>query len=178
MSTESTILSYFALLGLDELPTLDRAALEDAYRRLQSRWHPDQFAGADEVTRARAMRQTSLINDAYTTLRDPVGRAGHLLALRGLDPTRLEQHELAPDFLLSQISWREELEAACAASDEAALLRLDERVEQAFHEAWRSFSTLLRTAELAGAKREFHKLQFLNKLQREIAEAEAALLDD
>jgi Fe-S protein assembly co-chaperone HscB len=175
MSSSST-LNYFELLGLPESVELDRSALERAYQSLQSQWHPDQFAGADATTRARAVQQTSLINDAYRTLREPVSRAAHLLALRGIEPDRLEQRELDPAFLFEQMEWREELEAK--RGNEAALGQLGVKVDERFKTTWRVFAEALAKEALSEAKREFHKLQFLGRLQYEINEAEALLLDD
>jgi molecular chaperone HscB len=167
--------NYFELLALPESVELDRTALERAYQTLQSQWHPDQFAGADAPTRTRALQQTSLLNDAYRTLRDPVTRAAHLLALRGLDPERLEQNELEPEFLFEQMAWREDLEEYRAALDEAGLARLGATVDARFKLAWHAFEAAFANAALSEAKREFHKLQFLGKLQHEISEAEALL---
>jgi molecular chaperone HscB len=169
------IVNYFELLALPESVELDRAALERAYQELQSRWHPDQFASADAATRTRALQQTSLLNDAYRMLRDPVTRAAHLLALRGLDPERLEQNELEPEFLSEQMAWREDLEESRAALDEAGLARLGTTVDARFKIAWHAFEAAFGSAALSEAKREFHKLQFLGKLQHEISEAEALL---
>jgi len=178
MSATPSILNYFELLGLPESAELDRSALEQAYQSLQSRWHPDQFAGGTDVERARAMQQTSLLNDAYTSLREPVSRAAHLLRLRGLEPDQLQQNELEPGFLFEQMEWREELDACRRGGDEAGLGRLGVTVDERFKIAWGAFATALAQEQLSDAKREFHKLQFLGKLQFEINEAETLLLDD
>ncbi|MDR2213611.1 MAG: Fe-S protein assembly co-chaperone HscB [Pseudomonadales bacterium] len=168
-------LNYFELLGLPEALELDRAALESAYQIQQSRWHPDQFASADAALRARAVQQTSLLNDAYRRLREPVLRAEHLLTLRGVDTERLEQHELEPAFLFEQMQWREELQEYLDAHDSAALEKLDAMARARFAATWRAFAEAFTRPALEAAKREFHKLQFLRKLQHDISDAEAHL---
>jgi molecular chaperone HscB len=178
MSFTPFTLNYFELLGLPEAVVLERSALEKVYQSLQSQWHPDHFAGADAAARTRALQQTSLINDAYTTLRNPVSRAAHLLGLRGFDPERLEQNELEPGFLLEQMEWREELDAYRKGGDEGGLARLGVTVDERFKMAWRAFAAAFDVEQMRDAKREFHKLQFLGKLQHEINEAEALLMDD
>ncbi|MDR0781895.1 MAG: Fe-S protein assembly co-chaperone HscB [Pseudomonadales bacterium] len=170
-----TTLNYFDLLALPESVELERAVLEHAYQALQSRWHPDRFAGLDAAARTCAVQQTSLLNDAYRSLREPVLRAAHLLTLRGLDPERLEQHELEPLFLLEQMTSRENLEECRAGRDAAALARLGAVVQARFKAAWAGFAAAFARNALLEAKREFHKLQFLNKLQHEISAAEALL---
>jgi molecular chaperone HscB len=175
MSAMLSTLNYFELLGLPESVELDRAAFERAYQTLQSQWHPDQFAGSDAAARTRALQQTSLLNDAYRTLREPVTRAAHLLALRGIDPERLDQNELESEFLFEQMTWREDLEVCSAALSETGLGRLGATVDARFKLAWDAFAAAFANGALGAAKREFHKLQFLGKLQHEISEAEAQL---
>ena len=52
-------------------PAADAEVLEAAYRRLARKYHPDVSSAPDAQTRMREL------NDAYSTLRDPVRRAGY-----------------------------------------------------------------------------------------------------
>src|SRR4051812_4620507 len=72
----------FALLGFE--PSFDApAGLDDKFRALPRKLHPDRFARATPQERRFSLEQTTLLNDAYKTLRDPVRRGGDLLPLRG-----------------------------------------------------------------------------------------------
>ena len=76
----------FEVLGVGE-PTfrVDAKALEAAYRAAQFALHPDRFASASAQERGVSEAVSSLVNAAYSTLRDPLARARYLLRLRGVE---------------------------------------------------------------------------------------------
>lgn len=94
----------FAVLGLP--PSFDEPkGLDDRFRALSRKLHPDRFARATPQERRYSLEQTTLLNQAYKTLKDPVRRAEHLLALRGIrgDP------KMSPEFLEQTMEDREKL---------------------------------------------------------------------
>jgi molecular chaperone HscB len=76
---------YFAFFGL--LPKLDlnAAALEKDFYQLNRKLHPDVNAGASDLEQEWSLEQSSLLNDAYRTLRDPIKRTQYLLSLEGIE---------------------------------------------------------------------------------------------
>jgi molecular chaperone HscB len=76
-------LDYFTFLGLPKKLHIDAAALEKSFYALSRQFHPDYFMNAGEPERQASMERSSLLNDAYRTLREPVQRAKYLLALEG-----------------------------------------------------------------------------------------------
>src|SRR5947209_19359802 len=78
------VLDKFAVVGLPRAYELDERALEESFRALSRKLHPDRFARATPRERRFSLEQTTILNDANRTLRDPVKRAEHLLALRGV----------------------------------------------------------------------------------------------
>lgn len=62
---------YYAILGVT--PQAEDIVIKAAFRALAQRYHPDRFAGSVE----EATRRMSEINDAYSTLSDPVKRAAY-----------------------------------------------------------------------------------------------------
>lgn len=74
---------YFAFLGLPKKLNIDGAALEKTFYGLSRQFHPDYFMNASEEERQASMERSSLLNDAYRTLREPVRRAKYLLELEG-----------------------------------------------------------------------------------------------
>jgi molecular chaperone HscB len=81
---------------------------------IRSRWlsrklHPDRFARATPQERRFSLEQTTLLNDAYRTLKDPVRRAEHLLELRGVRMGEGSKVELPPEFLERALEDRERL---------------------------------------------------------------------
>ena len=98
------MLDTFALLGVPQ-GFDEPAGLDDNFRALARKVHPDRFARGTPLERRRALEQTTSLNDAYKTLKDPVRRAEHLLALRGVEG----EVKMAPDFLEETLDDREKL---------------------------------------------------------------------
>ena len=167
---------YFAVLQVPVSCEVDLAALEQHYRQLQAQWHPDRKAGAPEQERLEAIQRTSLLNDAYTTLKTPLLRAAHLLLLRGIDVGVYTQSQLEPAFLLSQMELRDELDDTIAAGNIQSLDGLNERVGEELEQHWQGFSQSLAAGELEQAQRTYYKMQFLQRLREEIRAAEDRLL--
>jgi molecular chaperone HscB len=95
----------FAFLGFEPGFDLDIPMLEERFRGLSRKLHPDRFARATPQERRFSLEQTTLLNDAYKTLRDPVRRAEHLLQLRGVTG----EPKMSPEFLEETIDDREKL---------------------------------------------------------------------
>jgi molecular chaperone HscB len=113
--------NHFELFGLPVAFGIDGAALDRAYRIVQTQVHPDRFAAAGDAQKRVAMQWATRTNDAYQTLRQPLSRAVYLLELRGV-PVRSETGAaLEPAFLMEQMEWRERVEDAAAARNIGAL---------------------------------------------------------
>ncbi len=75
---------YFTFFGLSPKLTLDVPALEKDFYDLSRRLHPDLNARGGNMEREWSLEQSSLLNDAYRTLRDPIKRTQYLLHLEGV----------------------------------------------------------------------------------------------
>ena len=89
--------NYFEFLDLPEKLSLDAKDLEKRFYALSRVWHPDRFARASHSEQQRALESSSLLNDAYRTLREPVSRAEYLLSMRAVDPG--DAKKVPPDLL-------------------------------------------------------------------------------
>jgi len=76
---------YFTFFGLPPKLNLDVAALEKDFYGLSRRLHPDLNARAGSREQEWSLEQSSLLNDAYRTLRDPIKRTEYLLHLEGVE---------------------------------------------------------------------------------------------
>ncbi len=76
---------YFSVFGLEPQLNIDLAALEREFHRLSRKLHPDRFARADMNEKQWSLADTSLLNDAYRTLKDPLRRTEYLLKLHGAE---------------------------------------------------------------------------------------------
>lgn len=76
---------YFTFFGLPPKLNVDVPALEKDFYELSRRLHPDLNARAGSMEQEWSLEQSSLLNDAYRTLRDPIKRTQYLLKLEGVE---------------------------------------------------------------------------------------------
>jgi len=78
-------MDYFEFFSLPHKLTLDVVALEKQFYTMSRRLHPDRFAAKPVAEQEAALVQSSLLNDAYRTLKDPISRTQYLLKLEGVE---------------------------------------------------------------------------------------------
>jgi molecular chaperone HscB len=76
---------YFTFFALPRKLKLDTALLEREFYELSRKLHPDLCARADQREQEWSLEQSSLLNDAYRTLKDPIKRTEYLLRLEGVE---------------------------------------------------------------------------------------------
>lgn len=76
---------YFTFFGLSRNLEIDVPALERDFYELSRRLHPDLNARGGSQEQQWSLEQSSLLNDAYRTLRDPIKRTQYLLKLEGVE---------------------------------------------------------------------------------------------
>src|SRR6202051_1488460 len=76
---------YFTFFGFPRQLNLDNAALEKEFYALSRKLHPDGFGQADTRERSWSLEQSSMLNDAYRTLKDPIKRSEYFLKLEGFE---------------------------------------------------------------------------------------------
>src|SRR3954464_14999470 len=91
--------NFYDFFGIERKLTLGEAALQKRFYELSRQWHPDRFSrkGAEET--AKAVENTSLINDGYRTLRNPVERAEYLLQKEGFPIGEQRSKDVPPELL-------------------------------------------------------------------------------
>lgn len=95
---------YFAFLGLPRRLGIDSAELERRFRSLSRQFHPDFFHNATPAERRASLERSSYLNDAYRTVKHPVGRIEYLLQLEGVAArTPQEQSKQVPPALLEEV---------------------------------------------------------------------------
>lgn len=91
-------MNYFQLFHLPAQFELDLTELGTRYLELQRQFHPDKHAAGSERDKLMAVQQAANINDAYHSLKQPLLRAEHLLALRGLKISNEQRSFMEPAF--------------------------------------------------------------------------------
>jgi molecular chaperone HscB len=169
--------NHFELFGLPATFRIDAAALDRAYRALQTEVHPDRFADAGDAERRLAMQRSSRVNEAYRALKDPVERARYLLSLRGIEAFDERDTQLALPFLEAQLERRERAAEAAERGEIAVLDAILREVRAESAERQRSLETMLADAEGGdAAKALVRELRFLAKVAEDV-EAMLSSLD-
>ncbi|MDZ7904215.1 MAG: Fe-S protein assembly co-chaperone HscB [Rheinheimera sp.] len=96
-------MNYFQLFQVPAQFDLDLTELGTRYLELQRNFHPDNFAAGSERDRLLAVQQAANINDAYHSLKQPLLRAEHLLALRGVKISHEQRSFTDTHFLMQQM---------------------------------------------------------------------------
>jgi molecular chaperone HscB len=76
---------YFTFFGLPPKLNIIVPALEKDFYEFSRKLHPDLSARASSQEQQWSLEQSSLLNDAYRTLRDPIKRTQYLLRLEGIE---------------------------------------------------------------------------------------------
>lgn len=160
--------THFELFSLPARFEVDRQALDHAYRTVQAQVHPDRFAAAGDAQKRIAMQWATRVNEAYRTLREPLPRATYLLHLRGLDVKADDNTAMAPAFLMQQLEWREQIDAAAEARDAAALEALLDTLRADERSRYTQLAGLLGAGADAAAADAVRQLMFVDRLVREI----------
>jgi molecular chaperone HscB len=76
---------YFTFFGLPRKLNIDIPGLEREFYQLSRKLHPDLYSGAEAREQQWSLEQSSQLNDAYRTLKDPIKRTEYLLRLEGVE---------------------------------------------------------------------------------------------
>ena len=170
--------NYFDIFGLEQGFELDQGGLRERFRDLQRRYHPDNYVSASEAEKRVSAQYAAHINQAFTTLKDPVMRARYILSLHGVEPG--EDSHMDTAFLMAQMELREQLEEArCAPDGMNALMTLADKVDREYEAKTRRLAELLDQPDESGLEQAaglVRELQFFDRLRMEIEEAEEAYL--
>eukprot|EP00096_Caligus_rogercresseyi_P005528 TRINITY_DN211_c0_g1_i1.p1 TRINITY_DN211_c0_g1~~TRINITY_DN211_c0_g1_i1.p1 ORF type:complete len:221 (-),score=44.67 TRINITY_DN211_c0_g1_i1:1609-2271(-) len=167
-------LNYFKLLGLEkETFVLDIRALSKEFKRLQVHLHPDKYALKIENNELELAEQwSSLVNEAYSTLKSPVQRCLYLLELSG-KPLVEDEVQMSPEFLMEVMELNEELEddIACADDLDSFNKANDGRLEEYF----KDFNDAWTSGQPEEARVHAAKIKYIDNLRGKIRETEERL---
>jgi molecular chaperone HscB len=141
---------YFAIFGLPRKLWIEMSALEQKFLQMSWKLHPDNFVNASEEERDLSLKRSSELNDAYRTLRDPVGRVEYLLAIEGARKEGQHKQQAPPELLEEVFELNESLdelrEAKASEGDLAALKSRLESAEKGFQQKLGEVDTQLLVA--------------------------------
>lgn len=113
---------YFLVLGVERKFAQDKKILEQHFYQASRVLHPDRFTTSSAETRSLSMSRMTLLNEAYTTLKDPDLLRVYLLELEGVIGAGHKTALAQPPMELAE-SWFE-IQDLLAEDREQALLRV------------------------------------------------------
>jgi molecular chaperone HscB len=141
-------LDYFTFFGLPRKLHIDESELEKSFYAFSRQFHPDFFMSASDQERQASIERSSMLNDAYRTLRDRVARVSYLLTLEGYK----EADKKAPPDLLEEVfelnMQVEELKAAKNMGDDDGVVEARSSLEQALDALRKRLAVLDRRLEI------------------------------
>ncbi|MCP3673566.1 MAG: Fe-S protein assembly co-chaperone HscB [Gammaproteobacteria bacterium] len=175
--------NYFELFGLKPLFSVNKQELDTAYRQLQQVNHPDRFVNESSDVQRRAVQQTAQNTEAYQSLKSPVLRACHLLALAGSDFSLGSYTVSDINLLMQQMEYREQLADIKEHGDFENLTQFADKVDSLIVDTVGKISCLFGQGvenntdnDFTELKNNICELQFLNKLIVDLNEVEEYLL--
>lgn len=175
-------MNYFEIFGLDISFSLDLTKLSDVYQTLQKKVHPDRFAHASSQEQLAAVKKSTLVNDAYQTLKNPLKRAEYILTIRNVEMPNEQATIGDMSFLMRQMELREML-ADVKNSDniDAAIFEITQIFDTEYELLFKSMQGHLSENSAQSnllACDDLRKLKFYQKLNIELERLEDALFDD
>lgn len=176
MTLDILTCDYFQLFDVPVSFEVDLDLVQQHYMELQKTVHPDKFVNASAQEKRFSMQQTSRINEALNTLKQPVARALYLLKLKGMDINFDNETTMDADFLMEQMELRESLSEVRAKDDPLAELdRIGGELKVKTKSMMADFSEHYKADRLDDARELIRKLQFMQKAKKEVDELSATI---
>lgn len=173
--------TYFQVFGLQDQYQLDLDHVRNTYRELQKNLHPDRYVNATSKEKLLSVQAASFINEALETLKSPLKRGLYLLKVWGHEVDLETNTAMAPEFLMTQMELREELEAIAKSGDpEDAMDRFGDHLNGELKSLQDEFASALSdraTVNFEAADELARRLTFLTKLRDEADKLESKLFD-
>ncbi len=179
MSKDILSSNFFELFELPVSYDVNLNQVQKKYMDLQKQVHPDKFANASDQEKRLSMQQTSWINEAQATLKDPVLRAIYLLKIKGTDINLENETTMDAAFLMQQLEMRERLEHIKQEGDPlAALDSMAKELKTSTQDMMDAFSEAYQAEQIDDAREWIRKLQFMQKAKKEIDNLSTEIEDE
>jgi molecular chaperone HscB len=176
MTLDILTCNYFQLFDVPVSFEVDLDLVQQHYMDLQKAVHPDKFVNASAQEKRISMQQTSRINEALNTLKQPVDRALYLLKLKDMDINFENETTMDAAFLMEQMEMREALSEVREKNDPLAELdRIGDELRTRSKKMMSDFSSCYEEDRLDDARELIRKMQFTQKAKKEVDELSASI---
>lgn len=98
-SLQAPIPNYFEFFGLPCHLAIDPDNLQKQFYALSRLLHPDRYTRRSEQEKHYSLQASSILNDAYRVLRDPITRSEYVLKQAGFEIDDPRNKEVPPELL-------------------------------------------------------------------------------
>jgi len=88
-------MDYFTMLEVEKRPVIDTNLLKENFLKLSENVHPDRYYNSSRDVQELALKSSSLLNKAYSTLKDPKERIRYLISLENDREAPVSKHASA-----------------------------------------------------------------------------------
>lgn len=167
--------SYFDTFHLPKAYDLDAKALEKTFFELQKTMHPDKYGQKSSTEQGFSRSNSTYLNVAYRTLKDPTLRAKYLLQLEGVRALDEASKTADPALLMEVMELRERVDESTSVPDLQALITENRRAIDAVKQ---ELAELYRQKAWPRMVALTNRLQYLSKVEYEAREKLGLLEDD
>lgn len=160
--------NYFETLQLEINFAIDQIQLNQQYHNLIKMNHPDRFTQANHNLQTQALTNTSIINEAYLCLKNPLTRAKHILEL---NKNEFQEQKNITDtkFLFTQMQLHEQTESLAQAGKIEELDQFKAELLQEYEEQLNQLNNNLQQKNWLQAEQNLLQAKMLNNIQKKLA---------
>mmetsp|Transcript_42565 Transcript_42565/g.68541 ORF Transcript_42565/g.68541 Transcript_42565/m.68541 type:complete len:249 (+) Transcript_42565:67-813(+) len=159
--------TYFDIFSLPADFKINAKQLERSYWDLQKRLHPDGYGQKSTVEQDYSAQQSSVVNEAYNTLKDPLRRSVYMLELLNVDAlSETGRTETDPAVLMRAMEDREMLEESIGDREALSELKREAKSRIATMEA--ELGERFDEGDVGGATKIAVNLRYSVKLLEEV----------
>ncbi|WWP02005.1 MAG: Fe-S protein assembly co-chaperone HscB [Candidatus Dasytiphilus stammeri] len=161
-------MNFFKIFNLPENLNIDEKLLAIQFHNLQRKFHPDRWVNSSEKEKKYFLEKSCLINKAWTTLRDPLLRAEHLLIMHGFNPKTTPMQDNY--FLEEQLNLCEEYETITKLGNKEQLFHFSKKIKLLLNQSNIEMKNEIEKKKWNQAGKILQKIFFLNKIIYKINE--------
>lgn len=180
-SLQAPVPNYFEFFGMPLKLSVDLARLQKQFYSLSGLLHPDRYTRRSEQEKRYSLEASSILNDAYRVLRDPIQRAEYVLKEAGFDIGEQRSKDVPPELLEEVFELNMALDELRMGDDEVLpqldesrkkfldiLVEMDAGLEQQFQKHDAQEGDEARRAVLAEIRLTLNRRRYIKNLVNEV----------
>jgi molecular chaperone HscB len=122
-------MKYYELFGLDPKLDIDEKRLKEKFFILSRSTHPDFFTLSSVDEQMEAMEKSTLINNAYKTLKEEGARIRYVLEEKGF-LSNDEKEQMPMDFLMEMMEFNEKIMEAKMEQNKSTITEVSNEIDR------------------------------------------------